>query len=391
MNKKSPLAVLFFTTFLDLVGFGIIIPILPNFAKDLGASAFEVGLLAAVYALMNFLFSPFWGTLSDRIGRRPVIMYSVALTAVAHLIFSQSYSLGILLFSRILAGVGSANISAAQAYITDISEPKNRAKSLGLIGAAFGLGFIFGPPLGGYVKDTFGFEWVGYMAGALSFINLILVYFFLPESLKEKKPDTPFSFRPVSNIYNALQKPLIRELFLINFIYIAAFSMMQITAALLWKEHSNLSDKDIGYVFAFIGVCSALIQGVFVGKFTDRFGEKKLLVMGNFSMAIGLLAMPFFNGDLFMPWEFVVLLLIALSNGFVGPSLASLLSQKANPGELGQTLGLNQSFGSLARVVGPTLGGFLYGIEFHLPYVFGAAILMFSLYLALTIFKERVS
>ena len=157
MNKKSPLAVLFFTTFLDLVGFGIIIPILPNFAKDLGASALEVGLLAAVYALMNFLFSPFWGTLSDRIGRRPVIMYSVALTAVAHLIFSQSYTLAVLLISRILAGVGSANISAAQAYITDISEPKNRTKSLGLIGAAFGLGFIFGPPLGGYVKDTFGF------------------------------------------------------------------------------------------------------------------------------------------------------------------------------------------------------------------------------------------
>lgn len=391
MKNKSPLAVLFFTTFLDLVGFGIIIPILPNLAKDLGASAFQVGLIAAVYALMNFLFSPFWGTLSDRIGRRPVIMYSVALTAVAHLIFSQSYSLAILLTSRVLAGIGSANISTAQAYITDISEPKNRAKSLGLIGAAFGLGFIFGPPMGGYVKDTFGLEWVGYLAGGLSIVNLILVYFFLPESLKIKRPEAPFSFRPITNIYKALQKPLIRELFLINFIYIAAFSMMQITAALLWKDHSNLSDKEIGYVFAFIGICSALIQGLLVGKFTDRFGEKKLLVMGNISMAIGLFAMPFFNGEHFLPGELVVLFLIALSNGFVGPSLASLLSQKANPGELGKTLGLNQSFGSLARVAGPTLGGFLYGVEFHLPYIAGAAILMFSLYLAYTVFKGKVS
>ncbi len=387
--RKSPLAVLFLTTFIDLVGFGIIIPILPNYAKILGASDFEVGLLAAVYALMNFLFSSLWGTLSDRIGRRPVILYSVAITCVAHLLFSQSTTLILLLAARIMAGIGSANISIAQAYISDVTEPQNRAKSMGLIGAAFGLGFIFGPPLGGVVNDAFGIEYVGYMAAGLSLINLVMAWFMLPESLKVKNPTAIFSFKPITSIWKELQKPVIRELFLINFIYIAAFSMMQITAALLWKEHSNLDDRHIGYVFAYIGICSAVIQGGFIGKFTHRFGERKLLVMGNLLMACGLFAMPFFKGDLFMPWELFVLLSIALSNGFVGPSLASLLSQEAKENELGQTLGLNQSFGSLGRVVGPAVGGMLYGFDFHAPYIAGAMILMLSLYLAYLVFHQR--
>jgi multidrug resistance protein len=390
MKWRSPLAVLFFTTFLDLVGFGIIIPILPNFAKELGATGFEIGILASVYALMNFLFSPFWGTLSDRVGRRPVIMGSVAITVVAHFIFAQASTLLILALSRILAGIGSANIAAAQAYITDSTDVKNRAKSLGLIGAAFGLGFIFGPPLGGFVNEAWGIEWVGYIAAILSLLNLGMIYFWLPESLKIKNPDKAFSFKPVTNIFKALQKPLIRELFLINFIYIAAFSMMQITAALLWKEHSGLNDRQIGFMFAYIGVCSAVIQGGLIGKFNDRFGERKLLVMGTIFLAVGLTLMPFFNGDLFMPWELFALLIIALSNGFLSPSLASMLSQNAEEGSSGEILGLNQSFGSLARVAGPILGGTLYDLNFHLPYLFGAFILMGSLYLAWQIFHHKV-
>jgi predicted MFS family arabinose efflux permease len=317
-------------------------------------------------------------------------MGSVAITVVAHFIFAQASTLLILALSRILAGIGSANIAAAQAYITDSTDVKNRAKSLGLIGAAFGLGFIFGPPLGGFVNEAWGIEWVGYIAAILSLLNLGMIYFWLPESLKIKNPDKAFSFKPVTNIFKALQKPLIRELFLINFIYIAAFSMMQITAALLWKEHSGLNDRQIGFMFAYIGVCSAVIQGGLIGKFNDRFGERKLLVMGTIFLAVGLTLMPFFNGDLFMPWELFALLIIALSNGFLSPSLASMLSQNAEEGSSGEILGLNQSFGSLARVAGPILGGTLYDLNFHLPYLFGAFILMGSLYLAWQIFHHKV-
>ncbi len=390
MSRKKALGVLFFTTFLDLVGFGIVIPILPNYAKSLGASGLEVGMLAAIYALMNFLFSPFWGTLSDRFGRRPVILFSVAITIGAHALFAFSSTLLWLFLARMLAGIGSANIAAAQAYITDISEPENRAKSMGLIGAAFGLGFIFGPPLGGIVNDELGIEWVGLTAAILSFVNLLMIYWLLPESLKDLNLTARFSFKPVTQIFEALKKPLIRELFLINFIYIAAFSMMQITAALLWKEHSGLTDKDIGFVFAYIGVCSAIIQGGLIGKINDRFGERKLLVAGNILLIIGLFAMPFFNGHLFMPWEYVALLLIAMSNGFISPSLASLLSQQAAGGESGKMLGLNQSFGSLARVFGPLIGGWVYDADFRAPYILGSAIVFISLSLAYRIFRNRV-
>ncbi len=161
MKNKSALGVIFLTTFLDLLGFGLIIPILPTFAEDLGASEMQIGFIAAIYALMNFSFSPFWGRMSDRHGRRPIILISILVTAIAYLIFSQTETLLILIISRVFSGIGSANIGAAQAYIGDISEPQDRAKSMGILGAAFGLGFVFGPPIGGFLKADFGIEILG--------------------------------------------------------------------------------------------------------------------------------------------------------------------------------------------------------------------------------------
>ena len=377
--RKSPIFVLFVTIFIDLLGFGLVIPILPIFSRQIGATDTEIGLIAAVYSLMNFVFAPFWGTLSDRIGRRPVILVSILVTAASYIIFAYSTTLFILFAARILGGIGSANISAAQAYISDVTAPEGRAKAMGLIGAAFGLGFIFGPPLGGYLKSisTAGtVDMVGYVSAAFCILNFIMAYFLLPESIKQKKVDAPFNFKPITSLIKQLQVPQIRELFLFNFVFIAAFSMMQITVALLWEEHNGLNEKQIGYMFAFIGLASAIVQGTLVGKLVRWFGEYKLLFIGSILMAIALFMIPFISNEYFMPFAFIAIILIALANGCLMPSITSLISQNTSEEKQGHTLGLNQSFGSVARVVGPTLGGFLYGISYFQPYIVGSMLML---------------
>jgi multidrug resistance protein len=384
MKNKSPIFVLFITILIDLLGFGLIIPILPIFAIELKATSLQIGLIAGLYSLMNFLFAPFWGTLSDKIGRRPVMLLSIMVTMLAYVFFAFTHSLTFLIVSRIFAGIGSANISAAQAYISDITEPKDRAKNMGLIGAAFGLGFIFGPPVGGYLKSISGtgsVDLVGYVAAGLCAFNLLLAYFYLPESIKEKQPAKIFRFRPITDLLFELKKPIISELFIINFIFVCAFSMMQITASILWIERYLFNEKQVGFVFMFIGLTSAIVQGGFVGKLTKMFGEKKLLLIGSVLMVVGLGTLPFAPVDMFY-LQLISLTCIALANGCLSPSLTSLLSQIADRNEQGQVLGMNQSFGALARVAGPALGGLLYDVDYTLPYIVGGIIMIVAYYFA---------
>ena len=389
--KKSPLLVLFLTIFIDLLGFGLVIPILPNLvAKDFGQGEIVVGVVAALYSVAQFLFAPFWGTLSDRIGRRPVILGSVFMTAVSYLLFSaaNSYHLFIvLLVSRFLSGFGSANISTANAYIADITLPQDRAKRMGLVGAAFGLGFIFGPPVGGWLKENYNVEMVGYAAAALSFVNFIWAYFQLPESLKTFNKDRPFKFAPLREFKGVFGKGIITQLISLNFIYITAFSMMQITAALLWYDHFGLNDAQIGYTFAFIGVCSALVQGTLVGPLNKKFGERKLMIYGMVLMAIGLFSMPFVPVEYFIPGQLISIAFIALANGMIMPSVLALLSKSTDNSQQGYVLGMNQSIGSLGRVFGPLLGGALYQLLYTLPYVGGAVLCLLSIAL---IFKLKI-
>lgn len=384
MKSRSPVFVLFVTIFIDLLGFGIIIPILPIFSKELHATALQIGFIAGIYSLMNFIFSPFWGTLSDRIGRRPVMLISIFLTMLSYVFFAFTHDLLFLVVSRIFAGIGSANISAAQAYISDITEPKDRAKNMGLIGAAFGLGFIFGPPIGGYLKALSGpgsVDIVGYVAAALCGFNLITAYFMLPESIKNKQKEKAFQFKPVSNLINELKKPVIRELFTINFLFIAAFSMMQISSSVLWIEKYMLNEKQVGFMFMFIGLAGAIVQGGLVGKITKTFGEKRMLLIGSVSMLIGLASMPFITNDYFYV-QLISLLFIAFANGCISPAVTSLISQIAGRHEQGQVLGTNLSFGSLARVAGPALGGILYEFHFSLPFIAGAVLMIVSILMA---------
>jgi MFS family permease len=377
--KKSPLFVLFITIFIDMLGFGIIIPILPIFSKELGAADYQVGLIAMIFPIMNFLFAPLWGTLSDRHGRRPIMLISIFITSIAYFVFSQVTVLWILFFSRLLSGVGSANISVAQAYITDVTSPAERTKSLGFLGAAFGIGFIMGPPLGGWLKSisTSGtVDWVGYVACGMCVVNLVMAYFLLPESLKEKKINVPFNFKVVTGIITELKKPMVGQLLWINFIFITAFMLMQISCSLMWKEITLLDEKQIGYVFAFIGVATAVVQGLLVGRMVKAFGETKMLTYGIIFMAVGLAILPLTGKTLFVPVQFIGLALIALANGCLTPSITSLLSKFANQNEVGHVLGVSQSFGSVARAVGMGLSGFLYSVQFAVPFVVGVVLML---------------
>jgi DHA1 family tetracycline resistance protein-like MFS transporter len=382
---KKPIIVIFITIFIDMLGFGIIIPILPIFTKELGAENYQVGLIAMSFPVMNFLFAPFWGSLSDRFGRRPIILLSVVITGLAYLLFSQTVNLWLLLLSRILAGIGSANLSVAQAYIADITSPQQRAKSMGMIGAAFGLGFIIGPTVGGYLKSVSGpgqVDMVGYLAAGLCLLNFVLALVFLPESLKEKQHHIRFNFKVISGIVTELRKPSIRELLLINFIFIAVFMIMQMSSTLFWKEFIGLDEIQMGNMFAFIGVVTVIVQGGLVGRMVKRFGEVKLLMYGSCICIASLVMIPWVTKSTFIPFELIAFALLALANGCITPSITSMLSKAANPRDVGQVLGVNQSFGSLARAVGMGVSGFIYGLEFHLPFLVGAAIMVIAVWLA---------
>lgn len=388
--RKSPLFVLFITIFFDLLGFGIIIPILPIFTKELGAADWQVGLIAAIYPIMNFLFAPFWGTLSDRHGRRPIILISVFITAFAYVVFSQANVLWILFLSRLLSGIGSANISVAQAYIADVTNPAERAKSMGLLGAAFGLGFVFGPTLGGYLKSISApgqVDMVGFVAAGLCVANLVAAYFFLPESLKEKKADARFNFRVVTGIIKELRKPTIRELMWINFIFIVAFMLMQMASSLMWKEVNGMNEAQIGYLMGYVGVATAVVQGLLVGRIVKRWGESRLLLIGSLFTMAGLALLPVGDVAWFLGFQLLGLLCLALANGCITPSISSLLSKYANPDQVGHTLGVNQSFGSLARAAGMAMSGFLYGINFRFPFFSGVALMGIALAVSLVFRK----
>ena len=391
---KKPIIIIFITIFIDMLGFGIIIPILPIFSKELGAANYQVGLIAMSFPIMNFLFAPFWGSLSDRYGRRPIILVSVLITGLAYLLFSQTVNLWLLLLSRILSGIGSANLSVAQAYIADITPPQERAKSMGLIGAAFGLGFIIGPTAGGYMKSissTGQVDWVGYLAAGLCLINLLMAYFLLQESLKEKQKNVRFNFKVISGIVAELRKPTIRELLLINFIFITAFMMMQISVTLFWKEKIGLNEVEMGNMFAFIGLATVIVQGGLVGRMVKKFGETKLLTYGTYLFILSLIMIPWVTPKTFLPIELTAFAIMALANGCITPSITSLLSKSADPKDVGQVLGVNQSFGSMARAAGMGLSGFIYGIEFHLPFITGAVMMLLCIWLGVLLERRTHS
>lgn len=374
--KNKGLLVIFITTFVDLVGFGLVIPILPLYAKDLGTSDWVIGILIGTFSLMQFIFASFWGSLSDRYGRRPIILISTLIMAFSYVIFSQANTLFLLFLARALSGFGGANIGVAQAYISDVVEPEDRARAFAFIGAAFGLGFIVGPLIGGQVEANYGFEWVGYSAALFSVLNFFLALIFLRESIEEKDTTTPIKFNPLSDVMEGFKRPIVRQLMAINLVFITAFAMMQGTAALLWNEVYSLNQEQVANMFAFIGLVAFIIQGGLIGVIGKWLGEHTMLVWGNILVGVGLLGMPFVPEAYFFPLEYVCMILISLGIAFLSPTINSLISKVASSKEQGKLLGTNQSVGSFARILGPFIGGMLYGVDEPLPYIFAFFIML---------------
>ena len=374
---------------MDLVGFGIIIPIQPFFAETLGAKPTVVTLLGASFSLMQFLFSPVWGRLSDRFGRRGIMLTSIAFTALGYFIFGSAKTLGMLFFARMLAGFGSANLGTAQAIIADITSHENRAKGMGLIGAAFGLGFIFGPAIGGFVSHFYGLSAPAYAAAALSSLNLVSAFLFLPETHdKSKAVLSRFSWLPISipSLESANRHPNVGRLFSIFLMWTVAFSMMEQVLGLfveaVWVKGSALSGElsaqksaaMTASILMVVGITATIVQGGLIGKLATRFGEKKLLISGTFIVASVLLLLPFVA---MMGWYGVFLAsfaLMAVGTGITNPSLSSLLSQAAPMAEQGTILGMGQAFSALGRVIGPTMAGYLFELKIGVPFWAGAVL-----------------
>lgn len=394
--KDKRIAILFLTIFIDLLGFGIVIPILPELSKQLAVSGnfnfnpdMGIGILAAGFSVIQFVFAPVFGAISDRIGRRPIILFSILANVLGYYLFGIASNFWILFIARLISGFGSANISAAQAYIADISKPEERAKKMGIIGASFGLGFVFGPPLGGQLFASYGLYGVGIFTAALCVLNFILAYFFLPESLENKngaKRKASDTFKGLVTVWNV---EVIGELFLINFIFIAAFSMMQVNGSVLWKDKYGLNPKQIGQIFGLIGICGAIVQGGLIGIFQKRLGLKKMLIIGIPLVAVALSIIPLPPSlDTFYYNQTFAIILMALGNGMLMPAINSLVSINTPPQSQGTILGSLQSLSSLARVIGPLIGSLIYTVNHSMPFWVAGGLMMGNLFLAIILVKK---
>lgn len=358
---RSPLFVIFVTVFIDLVGFGIVIPVLPFYLESerFRATPLALGFLFSAYSVMQLIFSPILGRLSDKHGRRPVLLLSIIGTGIGFMIMGAATTLAMLFVGRILDGITGGNISTAQAYVADVTTPEDRARGMGLFGAAFGLGFIFGPAIGG-VLSQFGIGVPFYFAGGLAFANAILIYFFLPETVTPDHPARAFVTRSWRNTFRALANPQLSYVLVIYFLLIVAFSIMTTTFALFTQHRYDYDALHNGYLFAYIGIISAVVQGVLIAKLVKRFREPRLVIAGALILTAALFVLPTF-GPARGGTAGLLLLLAAFSigNSFATPSLTSLASKSVGAGEQGGVMGVTQSMASLARVVGPLLAGFL--------------------------------
>jgi multidrug resistance protein len=371
VKNRSALGILFVIVFIDLLGFGMVIPVMALYAERLGASPSETGWLMASYSLMQFVFAPFWGRLSDRYGRRPLLLASIALTSVAFLMYALAPTFGWLLAARLFAGIATANIGIAMAYVADVTAPAERAKGMGIIGAAFGLGFVLGPWIGGELSHAYGLPAPGYAAAALAAANTVAAWFIL----REPATRTVAARRSrLAALAAELRKPGVRRLIWIYLLVVFAFAGMESTFALLSEHRYGLSPRGVGRVFAFIGVVMVVVQGGLIGPLTRRFGERGLLVAGLLLQAAGLAALPFMPG---VAGLFGATFPLAVGNGLANPSMSSLLSRSAAAEDQGETLGIGQSASALGRVLGPLGGTYVFGeLWMAGPYVGGALVMV---------------
>jgi MFS family permease len=402
---------------IDLLGFGIVLPLLPFYAQEFSASAVTIGLLYSVYSFMQLIFSPIWGSWSDRIGRRPIMLMSTFGAVIAYTIFGLAESLTVLFISRIVAGTMGGNISTAQAYIADVTDEENRARGMGLIGAAFGIGFVIGPatatalihPAFHEFVGSMGFvqfaDWMssnrfalpGFFAAFLSFCSFLMVLLKLPETVDTKKEREPAFRRPsvfTPRFWKLLsdQKgksargyliPLIIGFFLLSFGESSLYSAFPLFA----ESELGLTAEQVGVQFFYIGIIAVIVQGFLIKPLTNVFAEEKLFLTGNFLMVTGLGLIPFAVNTLTLA---LFLGIMALGKSLNTPTITSLISKEAASDNVGAVMGASQGLSGLGRMIGPTWGGALFAIHFGLSFVATAMIVAATIWIAFgLIIKEK--
>ncbi|MFN8625119.1 MAG: MFS transporter [Candidatus Binatia bacterium] len=379
--KRSALTVIFLTVFVDLLGFGIVLPLLPYYARQFQASGVTIGALIAVYSAMQFVFAPLWGRWSDRIGRRPVILISLAGSTISYLLFALANGLGMLFISRIFAGIAGANISAAQAFIADSTSERDRARGMGMIGAAFGLGFVFGPAIGGLLAH-YGHAAPGFAATAICAINLIVAVWRLPESLAPEHRHVTAAGHPIAQLRAAFGRPQLGVFMAMFAAVVFSFSTVETTLSLLCSTLYKMSASHIYWLFAYLGVMTATMQGGLLGRLSHRIDERRLVVVGTGLLAAGIAAAPYTP-----PVTLLLLSLggIAFGQGITSPVLSSLISKASGGKGHGGVLGISQSLGSLARILGPLWGGLMFDFGGpSAPFWTTAALMLGATYLGLS-------
>ena len=392
--KKSPLATILLVVFVDLIGFGMIIPILPLYAKSFQAAEWQIGLLLACYSFMQFLASPVLGYISDRIGRKPVLLVSLIGSAIGYAVMASAASLTMLFIARIIAGICGASVGTAAAYIADITPPENRSRRMGLIGAAFGVGFVLGPAIGGILSQfwTKGPFWFG---AGLAFLNAIAVLLILPEPEKHVKRSEA-AIPAGTDVVDQTGRSGIPILVVTYFVAIAGFAIVTMIYPQVLDRRFSLTPAQISLVFVFLGLVGAFIQGGAIGRMARRFGDYKLAAAGLLLMAISMVIMPFAHN---MPVFLLFTFGLAAGNSLAQPTLMAMASRLAASTAQGRVIGTVQSAGSLGRVVGPSAGGFMLGWDRprpdlaygNTPFVIGGIVMGIAFLISLMLRRSPIS
>ena len=394
-SKRPQLIIIFLTVFIYLMGFGIIIPITPMLGQKFGATPLQVGLLMSIYSVMQFLFAPMWGKLSDRIGRRPVLIYCMLGEGLSYILFALSRDLTMFFIARGLAGFFGASISTASAYISDITPPQERSKGMALIGAAFGLGFMVGPALGGALsiwansistEPFFDTSFSAYCVSVICFISFIFGWKFLKESLtEENKNHSQVKQKRIQNLLLQFKKPLIGALMFVFFAASMGMSAMESTLILYVGEKFAWTIKEVSFGFAYIGVIMVFTQGFLVRRILPLLGEKTVLIIGLCLFSVGMTSISFAPNITSLA---ISMTLLSLGTGCINPSILGSISLLTASNEQGATLGSTQSLASLGRIIGPALGGFLFGLSSYTPFIFSGLVGLIALGIVILIYSK---
>jgi MFS family permease len=362
-RPRSPLFVLFLTVFIDLIGFGIVIPILPLYAEHFHASPIAIGWLTGIYSGMQIIFTPILGKLSDRLGRRPVLFVSIVGTALGFALMGLAHGLPLLFAARILAGITGGNIAIPQAYIADVTAPEKRSRAMGLIGAAFGLGFTFGPLIGG-LMSRISYSAPFYFSAGLAVINAALVYLILPESLSREHRARRHKQASIAEVFRHGRGAMFAIVLGTYFFLIVGFSIMTTLFALFTEKRFGYDAQANGYMFGFVGIVSVIVQGGLIGRLIKMFGEVALARTGMILTTVSLALLPMASNLTFL---LLVSAGLSAGSGFASPPLSGLASQMVEASWQGRALGVLQSAGSTARLLGPLLGGWLLTFDLQKP------------------------